>query len=507
MALPAKAPLENRRKAYSGAKHELVRLSNEHIGFGCTFRKCDCCCIKQLPDFLKGALLFFFLLYCPFFHSTTPKPFLIPTYKKVSLFLVHMLGFLKRLFGYGAQQEIENEMFVVKLADLESWLLSIRAPMNEQIKARLSASRERISQISASAKEKVNALQSAQLMNPNIPDRAKDFMTGNREEYSRRVLNYLDRLSLPDSTDHLSSFFDQHADDAKEFTQGILRPFQILQEFFANESKEITSMLAQIEQQILELQAMHRHTKPEAYAPLHTEIESLIARQTQLKGLKSERSELEKQKLEAEKSIEALGSEETRLLGEHERQALLKKVGEAQQKTKVHEQKIRDVFNNFEPALRKFHRMATRNVKLMEHYIRDPVGTLIEDMHLDIIEAIADIQRLIDFDRIPLGDKKEYVIDSMNLLNKQYLGTWLREYGQLTKAEKDAQTAVDECTASKTLVRIQKLRDDTKRNKHVIELRLSNILKDIAKINLESMKSKLEENLKNTTGRQITVTF
>jgi hypothetical protein len=416
-----------------------------------------------------------------------------------------MFGFLKRLFGSGAQPVKAPETVVVKLADLESWLLSIRAPIQEQVKSQLSSSREKITQLSSLAREKVNALQSAQLLNPNIPDRAKDYMTGNREEYSRRVLSYLDRLSLPENTDSLSSFFEQHANDAKEFTQGILRPFQILQEFFSNESKEITSILADAEKEIHALIELHSKEKQESYVQIHTEIDTLKARQSQLAGLNKEKSELEKQKFDSEKSISALDSEETRLLNETERQELLKKVSEAQQKTKVHEQKIRDVFNNFDPALRKFHRMATRNVKLMEHYLRDPVGTLIEDLHLDIIEAVADIRRLLDFDRIALGDKKEYVLDAMNLLTKQYLGTWLREYGQLTKAEKDAQTAVEECTASKTLARIQKLRDDTKRNKQLTEQRLANVTKDIEKINLNAIKAKLEEIIKGATGRTVQI--
>ena len=418
-----------------------------------------------------------------------------------------MLRFLKSLFGLSGAQPEQAQEAVVKLEDLESWLYSARAPIHERIKSQIASSRDKIAQISKEAREKLSALQSASLLNPNIPERAKDYMTGNREEYSRRVTQYLDKIALPEGAEGIGAFLDNHAGDAKDFTQGILRPFQILQEFFANESKEITSMLADIEREIEALRAVHLQAKPEQYMSLNMEISQLSARRSQLAGLEREQSELVKQRNEAEKSIAAINTEETRLINEQTRQELLKKAGEAQSKIKIHEQKIRDVFNNFEAALRKFYRMATRNVKLVEKYLKDPVATLIEDLHLDILEAVADIQRLIDFDRLALGDKKEYVVDAMALLTKQYLGTWLREYGQLAKAEKDAQKSVEECDASKTLVRLQKLRDDTRRNMQLTEQRIANVKKDTEKINLNTLKQKLAENIKNTTSRQVTITF
>ncbi|MEM4243041.1 MAG: hypothetical protein QXM31_04030, partial [Candidatus Woesearchaeota archaeon] len=309
-----------------------------------------------------------------------------------------MFGFLKKLFGTGAQPVAEAPV-IVKLADFESWLSSSSAPAKEKLLQQASASKEKISQVCSQIREKTNALQAAQLMNPNIPDRVKDFMTGNREEYSRRVLQYLDKITIPEESTALQSFFEQHAKDAGEFTKGILRPFQILQEFFSNETKEITSMTADIEREIEALKAAHSQANIEAYAALLADAQALVARQTQLAGLQKQKDDLEKQKQDAENAIKALNAEEERLLKDAEREKLRQAISDLQARLKSHEQKIRDVFNNFEPALRKFHRMATRNVRLVGHYLRDPVGSLIEDLHLDILDVVADIDRLLKFDR------------------------------------------------------------------------------------------------------------
>lgn len=418
-----------------------------------------------------------------------------------------MLGFLKKLFGGGLPAAPEAPSAVtVALADLDSWLVQQREPLQAKLAEQLATAQARIGGLSALTREKVQVLQNAQLMNPDIPDRAKDFMSGNREEYSRRVLQYVETIALPNAAEALPSFFERHAQDAQAFTQGILRPFQILQEFFSHESKEITAVLADMEREIALVRDAHAQSKIDQYRTLRTDIEQLIARRQQLRGLQSERADLAKQRAESEQSLRVLNAEEERLLKDAARQAALQKGNEAHQRVVAHEQKIKDVFANFEPALRKFNRMATRNVKLTEHYLRDPVQTLMEDLHLDVLDVIADIQRLMTFDRLQMGDKKPFVLDAMSLLNKEFLGKWMSEYGRLSKAEKEAQSAVENCEASKTLGRIQRLRDETRRTAQVNEQRLAQVERDITRVNLDELKAKLEQKLKDIAGKIVTIT-
>jgi len=414
-----------------------------------------------------------------------------------------MFRFLKELFGKTAPETNTPDSAAVALGELEQWLKQARAPMNARLVEQLAATRSRIDQLAATIREKVSALQSAQLMNPDIPERAKDFMIGNREEYSRRVLQYLDKIPMPAAAEELNPFLVQHQHEAQEFTQGILRPFQILQEFFAHESKEITALLAEIEREIMSIKSLHEQAKPDVSNSLRADIQALIARHKQLKTLEAERAELEKQRNEAESSIKLLNSEEERLLKDPARQTALQKLNEAQQKVKEHEQAVRDIFHNFEPAMRKFYRMATRNVKLTERYLSDPVGTLVEDLRLDILEIIEDIKRLLKFDRLSLGDRRQYVLDALVHLTKEHLGTWMREYGQRAKAVKDAQRAIEECAASKTLERVQRLRDETRRNLQIADQRLTNIRKDMERIKLAELRIRLEAKIKDVTGATV----
>ncbi len=414
-----------------------------------------------------------------------------------------MLGFLKRLFGKDVPET--SSPVIIPLTQLEDWLRQARAPAHARFVEQLSTTRSMIDQHSIAIREKVQALQSAQLMNPDIPERAKHFMQGNREEYSRRVLQYLDGMIIPTAAEALPSFFMQHQQDATAFTRGILRPFQILQEFFSRETKEITALIAQTEQELIALQSLHEQSSISAHDTLHQHIPQLLIKQQQRNGLEHERIGLEQQQHNAEQSLRALNLEEERLLKDADRQQALTTVRETHQRVHAHEQKLRDLFANAQPALRKFYRMATHHVKLLEEYLRDPIATLIGDLHLDLLEIIADIQRLITFDRLPLGEHKEFVIDAVSLLTKEQLGTWLREYGQLTKTEKEAQHALDQCEASQTLARIQRLREETRRNQQLAEQRLAHVRKDLERIDLPGLTTALETRIKEVTGTAITI--
>jgi hypothetical protein len=418
-----------------------------------------------------------------------------------------MFGFLKRLFGgTGGEIAAGPAAATIRLAELDGWLEQSRASARAQLAEQASAARARVNEVATAARAKVEALQSASLMNPDIPERAKDFMQGNREEYCRRVLQYLDTLVIPEA-DRLQEFFSRHAQDAAAFTQAILRPFQILQEFFSHESKEITLLLAQAEQEIQALSSLHAQSKPDAELAARDAFRAFVAKQEQRRALEDERTGLERQRDEASQAIVALNSEEERLLKDPARQAALQKLSDAQRAVQSHEQKARALFAQFEPALRVFKRMATRHVKLLERYLADPVRALVDDLHLDYLDIVADIQRLLTFDRLPLGDKRAAVLEVMPMMGKEYLGTWMREYGQVAKAEKDAQAAVEQCAASQKLARIQRLREETRRNLQLAEQRISHAQKGLGNIDLAALKDRLEQKLSDLHGAPVSVTF
>jgi hypothetical protein len=332
-------------------------------------------------------------------------------------------------------------------------------------------------------------------------------MQGNREEYCRRVTQYVDTITLPESAEEFLGFFSSHRQEAAAFAQSILRPFQILQEFFSHESNEITMLLAQIEQELQSISALHTQAKFDSEQGMRAALTALVARQEQLRALEQERSELEKQHADSSKAITTLNSEEERLLKDSARQAALQKLSEAQRAMQSHEQEVRAMFVQFEPALRVFRRMATRHVKLIERYISDPVRTLVEDLHLDYLDIVTDIQRLLTFDRLPLGDKRATVLEVMPMMGKEYLGKWMREYGLLAKAEKDAQSAVEHCDASQRLARVHRLREETRRNLQITEQRIANVRKSIDNINLGALKEQLEQKLADIHGAPVSVTF
>jgi hypothetical protein len=415
-----------------------------------------------------------------------------------------MLGFLKRLFGI--KDDIsEPKNASVKLNELEQWFTITRQPLTEKLSQQITATKEKVRQYSEQIRQKITGLQSATLMNPNIPERAKDIMQGNREEYCRRVNHYVDMLILPDTPDELQDFFSQHDKDAGNFTQAVLKPFSILQEFFANETREITAILGSIEKELLDLRNKLSGTRINADTEVLTRIQILVAKQKLLQGLETEQKELETQITDSERTLQALAQEKTRLEQHPERQNAMQKIAEADERKRVHEQKIKIVFSQFEPALRKFHKMATRHVKLVNQYLREPVTALVEDIKLDIIEVISDIRRLFVYKRLDLGDKHSYAVAAMQKLNKEELGNWLREYAQLSKQIRNSESALKQLEQTKTLERVKRLHEETSRSTLLTKQKLGDVQKNRNNIKLEELKKELEQKLQETTGINVSI--
>jgi hypothetical protein len=479
-----------------------VRLRDQALSLGRALGKYSSCGVEQCADTLKRTRAL------PSFLLSSHHPLVQAGHEVIKTFRSSrhlMFKFLRNLFQRSAA--VQAPSATVPLEQLEDWLTHARAPACASLVEQLAATRSRVDQLVVLAREKVQALQSAELMNPAIPDRAKDIMRGNREEYCRRVAHYLTAIALPSEAERLPLFFDQHQRDAEEFTRGILRPFQVLQEFFAHESKAITAILAEIEQQLVTLRAAYDQANLDAARALSADIQALLIKHRQLQGLEHECREFEQQQREAMQSIQALDAEEARLLKDPVRHQALQKIAGAQKLVSAHEQTIRDIFRNFEPALRKFHRMATRHVKRIERYLQDPVAALTEDLHLDILEAIADITRLITFDRLSLGDKKEHVLDALQFLTKEQLGTWMRDYGKLTKTEREARDALAGCEASRALERVQRLREETRRAAHLAGQRLAHARNDLEKMDLDALTRQLETRIQELTGTVVTITL
>ncbi len=138
--------------------------------------------------------------------------------------------FINKIKGMFAKEpEVLEEL---SLENIDEWLQKKYSSKQDFLKGQAEGIKARISEKAAAARQNIEALKNAQLRNPNIPEKAKHFMEGNREAYTKRLAMFLESLDVPADAAMLSNFTEDFDKSVEEFGKATARPFAILKEFF-----------------------------------------------------------------------------------------------------------------------------------------------------------------------------------------------------------------------------------------------------------------------------------
>jgi predicted nucleic acid-binding Zn-ribbon protein len=273
-------------------------------------------------------------------------------------------------------------------------------------------------------------LENAELQNPNIPERAKHFMQGNRDQFVKLTNRFVENLNVPKEAPDFSQnelFFQQYA-------QNTARPGAILSEFIGEEVKEIRKYIAETESRLHELK-QHQLKKEQFSA-----ITSMIR---QMNTIKEERSAAENQKKEFEEQLQQLKNKHESLKKEKEdftskpeyisvKEDIINTARERQES----ERAITDIFLSLSDAIKKYAHQI-KNEKIAK-YADNPLNALIHDYTLGILKHVPDIKKAIDAGELELKPERvQKALDSLKQLTKENLGGMIHRYANAKKRETD----------------------------------------------------------------------
>ncbi|MBW3004312.1 hypothetical protein KY310_00575 [Candidatus Woesearchaeota archaeon] len=411
-----------------------------------------------------------------------------------------MLGFLKKLFAREPEVPVEE----VELVNLHSWFDEKTRSNIDSLTADLKEVGNRVSQEILQARKNIEVLNNAELLNPNIPERAKHFMQGNREAYSKKISSFLDRVHVPYAISDFPVFHSAVQEELKELTQGTAKSFQILQEFFANEARNILANVGSISKEITSF----KQAFDDAGLNILEETKKRITDfQTKLKLRQALETDLGARKKELEdhtEEIKKLKEESELLQKDKELTELKSKFKQAQAKVEETRERITSPFSVINPALRKFERITYRHRTIVQKYIESPLDALLQDLHLSILKALHDLELSIVNNRIDLKDKKrEKTLEVMKLLTREYLGSFLTEYGQI----KHEQDKIKKQIANLDVVVLLKEKKERitklENNRMDIERKIDLFSKELAKVDIEELENKLVDNLRKITSTKV----
>ncbi len=321
------------------------------------------------------------------------------------------------------------------LEQLKAWLAEDQQKQQNEQQQAIEQAQQAFPELLRNAKEAISALEQAELRNPNIPERAKHYMRGNREQFLRLTSRFVENLFVPKEGPDFSQLellFHQYA-------QNTARPAAILSEFFGQEVNEVRKCLAEIEKNIGDIKAFQlKKERLQIIEALLKKLDDVKAEQeriaaerealsAQLQQMNNKRDTLKKEKEQFTTRPEYLKVKEDLLTTTKERQDA--------------EQAITGLFLPLSDAIKKYaHKM--KNDKLA-HYADNPVDALIHDYSLSILKHLPGISESLTQGELELKPEKSHkALQALKQLTKDNLSAMIHRYAKAKKREADMQSDV-----------------------------------------------------------------
>lgn len=416
-----------------------------------------------------------------------------------------MFNFLKNLFVKETPKE------EIKTENLSSWFNSKTNILLHSLDNDIENILEKIKEEKEKTNSNLEILKNAQLQNPNIPFKAKQLMEGNREAYIRKVIMFLKQIELEKDHKKLYNFclsFDSLLDN---FGKSTLKPYHILQEFFANESKSVANNIKNFDNLIKELRIIIEEKNLKKIEEIKEKINNLQIQINQKNKLSEELnnlSNLNKEIVYSKQFIEK-DIEKLKIAEEYSNLKNLKQT----------KQNIENEFNNnkslldnsfsiIEMALKKYARIAFEYEILINDYLQNPIETLLNDKELRIINILEKLNNNIINNKIELKErKKEKTLEEIKNLNLEFFNNFIKRHNELRNRLDNVNKRINENKTRKILEeyknRLNKIDEDTEKT----EQKIDNLKKEIEKINIEEMKRELEKEINGLLKTNIILLF
>ena len=141
----------------------------------------------------------------------------------------------------------KNKEITVSAIELDDWIIE---NMKEYFSEEYKSIKETVKQVNKTKKEivaKLEKLENAKLVNPNLPEREVQMMEGNKDNYRLKTLQFLDKIEIPKDYLALDEFCNEFEEILTDFNEKTMRAYSILRNYFRNEMQEISMSLKKME--------------------------------------------------------------------------------------------------------------------------------------------------------------------------------------------------------------------------------------------------------------------
>lgn len=418
------------------------------------------------------------------------------------------MGFLDTLKALFKEKQEELEVNEVKLEKLGSWLDSWIEDKAKNAKSELKIIKREIREEQEKVTENLEKLEKAELMNSNIPEKVKHILEGNRKTYLHKVNLVSSKVELPEDFNEILSFCKNFDNYLEEFWKSTFRPYKVLQEFFANESKSLAANVAKLDSLVKKAKGIVEKSVAGKIGQVKESIQKtnqqinrkaeLIEKINNLEKEIKEKSELKVGK--EEKIVSLKESDDYQMF-----LALKVKKNSTQQEIEQLERNVSLSFSMINTALKKYERL-TLDSALVRKYLDKPLPTLFSDTDLKIVDLLTKMKESVKGNKVDLKEKKkEKTVAELEKMDKDYFKTFFATRKRLKEKLNEVNSNIESIVLVKDLELLGKDVDNLAHEVVEDNDELDFCKNELSTIDIDTLKMDLGREISKSLGIRLVV--
>ncbi|MBW3011490.1 hypothetical protein KY326_04700, partial [Candidatus Woesearchaeota archaeon] len=309
--------------------------------------------------------------------------------------------------------------------------------------------------------DKMAILQEAELHNKNLPPKMLAYMVGNRSNYLKQVGMLID--NIPKFGKDFPDKFQKLLEDFAKKTQ---KSYVILQEFFANETRDIAQTIGTLDKISRQIVGTTMKSDLIDIENINMQIAKIHEKHKEQEILKDRINDTQKEIGEKQKEYTKINDKidkrkESKAYSEV--MHLKELVKEQHNEMDKMDREITETIAPLARAFRKYKRITVDHDKLIEQYLNDPIKALLADGKLKIIHAIDGIEKNID--KLGFDNKeKKKITERLASITKDKLKDMFDAYSKLKTVVDKTEEKLDEYRIVEEITQLEMDKDAMQNN-------------------------------------------
>jgi hypothetical protein len=420
-----------------------------------------------------------------------------------------MLQFLKKLFSNDDEVAVLLPQQTVLFSELPAWLEKHTSQHAKSIAATARPLLDKIDDTIFAAEANLAKLEHAELRNKNINGREFSIMKGNRASYIQRTRQFLEEFrSLYDKDAityaDMKQFVEIYARSVADLNKALLKPYAVLQYFFANESYAVANHIKQIDTHMKELEQLLKKESQEAIAHCKEQIVIIKQKLDLQKKLQAEKEELEQdcarlEELEQQAAQKLAKVEASEGYQDYQHCFVEKEAQDKKVQEKVAE--LQHSFSVIDKALRKYAKQEEQHAACIETTLSNPLSVILENQTEALLSVLQSVRQALATDALDIKeDKKEKMLAEIDRIStRDFFSAFVQEYRALEEEQKLLEKKMKFHVACQQYKEAQYMFSTYKEKKDVLRKRTGELAAALEKMSIPQLLAQLEKDLHECT--------